>query len=347
MKRDNVEVNKKIGAFMFRETISLRVQSYLTGPVHRSIMLVLTLCNILILSLYGSGEKIRVLGSGTKRDAFDFEFILDVSSVVFLCLGFIEIIVRILAFGWRDFWYVNDDFFQQAANRFDFKVNCATIFLVLFALLQKAALGQSLWFEPWRQRSITAPVANDWTRLFLAIPLLRAFSTIHLIRDVVMGLLTVAPLYAHAFTLLAVLVYVYASLGCLLFSSDLKWVQNQEHQEANFNSMLDAVLTLLPKGDGEWGVWEPLLSGKKSQRVTAYFVSYTILTSMLFYNLLIGVVCDGYQVISELAKQKRGREKVSVKEITQGLREGYSREVKLLEIKYAASGIVLVRQNSH
>lgn len=59
---------------------------------------------------------------------------------------------------------------------------------------------------------------NDWSRIILALPLMRAFSTIRLLRDVVMGMITVIPSYVHVFTLLVIAFYFYSALGCLLFA---------------------------------------------------------------------------------------------------------------------------------
>ena len=221
---------------------------YLNSKQHKSIMLVLTMCNIMCLALYGTGD-----------DHGAFENILDILSICFMIIGFVEIGLRIFCFGWRDFWHVNDDFFQQCANRFDFYVNCLTLFVIVIAVVSKIGQSESLEFQRWNQLSGSSTVkSNDWTRLILAVPILRAFSTIYLIRDIVMGMLTVFPQYVHVFTLLGVVLYFYAVLGCFLFASDFKYNQSYEIPDANFNSMLDSLITLFQLFVGEAWVSAPL-----------------------------------------------------------------------------------------
>jgi hypothetical protein len=74
----------------------------------------------------------------------------------------------------------------------------------------------------------------------------------------VMGMLTVFPQYVHVFTLLGVVLYFYAVLGCFLFASDFKYNQSYEIPDANFNSMLDSLITLFQLFVGEAWVSAPL-----------------------------------------------------------------------------------------
>ena len=87
-----------------RRCFALRI--YLEGSTHNSFMHVLTMCNILTLTMYG-------MSTDTKGK---FEDVLDITSLCFLIFGFIEIILRIASTGWLQFWYVSDDFFQQSSN---------------------------------------------------------------------------------------------------------------------------------------------------------------------------------------------------------------------------------------
>ena len=118
--------------------VSLSLKTYLNGPGHRSIMLVLTLINIAQLGMYGTGSGIGVL-----------ESVLDTISFLFLIWGFVEIGLRIGCVGWRDFWHVNNDFFQQAANRFDFNINLVTFLVLILCMSIKASNNEPMWFTPW------------------------------------------------------------------------------------------------------------------------------------------------------------------------------------------------------
>ena len=251
-------------------------------------MLVVTLCNITTSALYGTGGA-----TGTLENS------LDVVSFVFMMLAVFETFGRVGAAGWKNFWYVNDDFFQQCTNRFDWNVCVLTLFTLVVGWIAKASDGRGVWFEPWG----TLNGYNDWARLALAIPLLRAFSTVRIIRDIVMGMLTVFPSYLPVITLLVLLLYGYGVLGCLLFASDFKFYgDGYDIPDANFNSLGDALVTLFQLFVGE--AWNDVLyaamnTGKSFQAIL-YFISFILVITLLFTNLIIGIICSGYDTISEI-----------------------------------------------
>jgi hypothetical protein len=248
---------------------------------HRSLMLVLTLINIAQLGMYGTGSDIGVL-----------ESVLDTISFLFLIWGFLEIGLRIGCVGWRDFWHVNNDFFQQSANRFDFKVNLVTLFVLILCMAIKASNNEPMWFTKWG----TTPGYNDWSRIVLAIPLMRAFSTIHLLRDIVMGMITVIPSYVHVFTLLIIAFYFYGALGCMLFSSDFKYQKDYSLPDANFNSMLDSIMTLFQLFVGEaWvsalGCCFPFFGGHPLLTFSPFhFLTFVLLALSVFVVFLVLVL---------------------------------------------------------
>ena len=336
--KEGLEATKR-----WRNNIKDAIATYLNSSQHKSIMLVLTMCNIMTLALYGTG-------SWNKGDG-SFEFMLDVVSVTFMVVFFLEIGFRILCFGWKDFWYVNDDFFQQCTNRFDFRVNGLTLFVAAIAVITKISQNKKLWFDPWKKPNSDGSItSNDWTRLVLALPLLRAFSTIRLIRDIVMGMITVFPQYVHVFVLLVMTFYFYACLGCLLFASEFKYNQSYEIPDANFNSMLDSIITLFQLFVGEaWNdVLQAALNTGKTVQALSYFISYSIIMTMLFTNLVIGIICSGYESISDVRKEqiKEGGigAKISVAEITAALREGETTK-RRLNLEYNMRGAIHLRRS--
>jgi hypothetical protein len=292
-------------------------------------MLALTLINITQLGMYGTGSDIGVL-----------ETVLDTISFLFLIWGFLEIGLRIGCSGWRDFWHVNNDFFQQSANRFDLRVNVVTLFVLIICMAIKASNNEPMWFTMWG----TTPGYNDWSRIVLALPLMRAFSTIRLLRDIVMGMITVIPSYVHVFTLLIIAFYFYGALGCLLFASDFKYQKNYDIPDANFNSMLDSIMTLFQLFVGEaWNsVMEAAMNTGKTIPAVLYFLSYILMMTLLFTNLIIGIICSGYEKIEMVRKENaiNGRT-ITVSEVLQALKEG-NKKVTKLKLIYKDSGEIRI-----
>ena len=309
----------------------LSLKNYLNGPAHRSLMFVLTMVNIAQLGMYGTGSETGVL-----------ESILDTISSIFLVWGFVEIGLRIVCIGWRDFWHVKNDFFQQSANRFDFKCNFITFCVLILCILIKAGNGEPIWFTRWNP----ARGYNDWSRIVLALPLMRAFSTIRLLRDIVMGMMTVIPLYVHVFTLLVIFFYFYGALGCLLFASDFKYNKDYILPDANFNSFLDSIMTLFQLFVGEaWNdVMEAALSTGKVVPSVLYFVSFIVVMTLLFTNLIIGIICSGYESINHVRKKHEEGEKISVSEVLKALKEGEA-PARMLKLLYKESGEIVITRN--
>ncbi len=241
---------------------------------------------------------------------------------------------------------MNDDFYTQAANRYDFRVNCLVLLVLAAAWIYKANAGEPIWFARWG--SIAGGAYNDWTRIALCLPLLRAFSTIRLIRDIVMGMLTVLPSYFHVVTLLLIVFYFYAALGCMLFASTYKYI-DYELRDANFNSFLDACVTLFQLFVGEaWNtVLEAALNTGRVGAALCYFISFIVLITLLFTNLIIGIICSGYETISEVAAEMKadGGGKVSSVELVQALKEGRLTERKL-SLSYSAEGAIRIARGA-
>merc|ERR1740117_939824 len=93
------------------------------------------------------------------------------------------------------------------------------------------------------------------------------FSSIKLVRGIVMGMLTILPLYAHVMTLLLVLFYMFAVVGCWLFAGQFAYVNSYDMPMANFDSFIDALLTLYQLLIGEaWdGVMETAVAADSSR----------------------------------------------------------------------------------
>ena len=78
---------------------------------------------------------------------------------------------------------------------------------------------------------------------------------------------------------------------CLcIFCSDFKYNEDYILPDANFNSMLDSIMTLFQLFVGEaWNdVMEAAMNTGKTIPAVLYFVSYILMMTLLFTNLIIG-----------------------------------------------------------
>ena len=287
---------------------AVRIHKYFASSGHRHVVLILLLVHTTMLMLYGQGRDVR---NDDKQKFFLTEDELDFVCATFLGVWIVEILARIFCAGPRAFWSLNDDFFRQQANRFDVGVMTLTMMIVVVSIVFKVSGwavanthgGPTIWFVKWG----TIDGYNDWARLALAVPLLRIFSTIHRIRDTTMGLLTVLPAYGHIVTLLLCVVYFYAVVGCFFFASEMKYNQNYKTPMANFNSMLDAILTLfqLFVGAGWNGVLYAAMQTGKEIQALVFFLSFSVFITLLFTNLIIGVIVSGFESVNDARKQNQ------------------------------------------
>lgn len=282
--------------------------------------------NLMLLSCYG-------IVKGVELDFF---------LVSFFFFSLIELAMRIGTSGWKRFWFVHEDFFQQARNHYDFYLGVATVAVCIMAVMDKINRGKTLWFEPFKSNDI-----NDWTRVVLALPVLRIFSTVKQVRDIVMGLLVILPMYAHVFTLILIFFYFYAALGCMLFAAEFKYLQDNIQRQANFNSFVDALSTLWISFEGStWStVMHAAIDVGSIVPAILYFSSFVIIVSMLIANLVFGVIISGYGAIDEF----RSTEHVATADVLNTLKEGKPTK-SYLQLRQKASGameILPLRENSH
>ena len=68
----------------------------------------------------------------------------------------------------------------------------------------------------------------------------------------------------------------------------------------------------------------------KTVPAVLYFVSYILMMTLLFTNLIIGIICSGYESIEKVRKENAGTgKKITVSEVLQALKEGAKSERKL------------------
>ena len=287
-----------------RFTRVLRVYLRKHGGLHDTIMMFLTFANIWLLTLYVQAEGSCVAvnastaagdNSGKSISGFTTDgCALDIASLVFVVIWILDVTLRVVAVGWKSFWFVNDDFYMEFRNRYDFMIVLAE-FLAIIPMLV-------IYF----QGTPDAVGANLQLRFIFCLPTLRLLSCVSMIREIFFSMLAILPQSKSVFALLALVMYMYNIFGLMLFNGRFRFLgENYEMAQANFNSFVDGFTTLFQLFVG--AAWNEILQAAMDTAnpvlvpfVVLYFFSYILIMTVVFSNLLIGVVISGYSNVIDL-----------------------------------------------
>lgn len=240
--------------------------------VYGHVVFLLVLTTIWFLSLYG-----------TVSDDF-----VDVLCFAMLVVWTLEVLLRALAFGYR-YWWNPHDLYTQLTNRFDALIMLTAV--VIF-IISRATLPGVI-FD-----------AGNPMRLALALPSLRVFNTVRSARTLLFGILLVMPHFKYIIYLLGLVFYLYAVLGSMIFSGGLRVLTLTQYSTpwVNFDSVIQSLLTLWEAAMGEWSMvlhatFDALQLGVTS---SVFFISFVTIITLLFMNLLAGLVIDSYRAICAL-----------------------------------------------
>jgi Ca2+-binding EF-hand superfamily protein len=232
---------------------------FIFGSVHRNygvLSLIVVFCNIFVLSLYSlaadpkeicfgpvkpvsanstttaaassKGVLKDVLNLASQTNGVTDPCVLDLVSILFVVLWWLDVAVRILMTRWIGFWYVNHDFFLEQKNHFDFFLAVLTLAGMLGILLDKA---------------VTTTNAGHAVllRFVVVLPIWRLISAVGIVREIFFYLTAVLPQYKHVLVLLLVVMYFYNVWGCLMLSGEFRFLSEDafDMPQANFNSFLD------------------------------------------------------------------------------------------------------------
>lgn len=260
-------------------------------------MQLLTVLTIFSQTLYGTGIDSDML---------------DRCGLAFVALCVCEVFVRMVV---TRFFNVQEDFYEQATNRFDFGT-CATCVAILTL---KFVTDGTLQFSAW-----TTAKPNDAFRLSIVISTFRIFSSVKSIFLVVASLVVIAIELRHVVIIMVLLSYSYACVGCALFAGQFKYLLDYRIPNANFNSFLDATAVLFQLSIGVG--WVDVMGAAEATSqvlgvVSVYFISYIFIMSILLYQLLAGVIINGYSdlysfVIAASSKKLSVREFKQVESMT-------------------------------
>ena len=207
--------------------------------------------------------------------------------------------MRWLVFRWR--------------NRFDFGVMC----LSLIPLVVRLA-GEVFEDVSFLQSDLWVPAA-------LMMPALRLFSGIEKIRVLWFSLLVILPRYQNIFVLLFLGMYQFACIGCWMLAGRFRYLAGNTwswEPQANFNSMLDAIATLFQLFIGEsWYKVKDAAHETNGGFIMLYFLAFCLFFTVLFANVIVGVVLSSFGVIDHLQEVEADGHKLNVREfeeVTQG-----------------------------
>ena len=172
---------------------------------------------------------------------------------------------------------------------------------------------------------LTVLQSDLWVTAALTLPALRLFSEINTIRTLWFSLLTILPRYLNTFVLLFLGMYQFACVGCWMLAGRFRSLSGDAwswEKQANFNSMLDAIATLFQLFIGEsWYKVKDAAHETNGGFIMLYFLAFCLFFTVLFANVIVGVVLSSFDVIDDLQKLEADGHKLNVREfeeITQG-----------------------------
>ena len=194
------------------------------------------------------------------------------------------------------------NYFADRWCRFDF-------FLVCVSLLDQFFLELLLMFLP------VPPTLLRVLRVARVLRILRLVKNLKGLRDLALTLVYAFPSLVNVGALLFVVTFIYGVLGMNLFCR----VQHQENisDERNFESFGNAMLLLFQciTGDG-WSAFmydcmineargcDPSAHGGRGDCGTRlalpYFISYTIVATFVFINLVVAVILENFTALGSL-----------------------------------------------
>jgi hypothetical protein len=203
-----------------------------------------------------------------------------------------ELIARVYTQGFEIYWhrsrYRKEQIEVQFANRLDaiFTITgfaCALITSVLFGFN-------------------TAGTATNARRFFLTFPLLRLLTLSKTSRHLLWCLVLIVPMFLNLLIVLALVYLVFATYGLYMFAGKFDVViYAGVSPPGNFDTLRNSVFVLFQLMVGE--AWhEVMYAAIKTNGWNAayYFIAFTIIVSLLFTNLFVGVILSVYQLAAPL-----------------------------------------------
>lgn len=211
------------------------------------------------------------LGIQTYDISSELESALTLLDEVFLGIFVVEIVIRVAAFGRRP-----QDFFRDGWNVFDF-----------------AVVGAALL--PGVRENVTL------LRIVRLLRVVRVVTVLPDLRILVRALARSIPPILSLVVLTAMLMYVYAMVGWILFGD-----QDPENW-GNIGEALLSTFTMLTLEN-----WPLLLEAGIAIHPASwiFFVSYVLLASFLVINILIAIIINSMEEVHEAERQELRAERL-------------------------------------
>jgi voltage-gated sodium channel len=211
------------------------------------------------------------LGIQTYDISSDLESALTLVDEIFLGIFVVEIVIRVAAFGRRP-----QDFFRDGWNVFDFVV-----------------VGAAL--VPGIRENVTL------LRIIRLLRVVRVVTVLPDLRILVRALARSIPPIVSLVVLTAMLMYVYAMLGWILFGDE------DPENWGNIGEALLSTFTMLTLEN-----WPLLLEAGTAIHPASwiFFVSYVLLASFLVINILIAIIINSMEEVHEAERQELRAERL-------------------------------------
>jgi len=212
---------------------------------------------------------------------------LDDAHMVFVPFYVVHILVHILADGPNEFWYCPRNPDRKVSNRVDLVVTLLQVIVWwrwLFTVLDGMAISE----VPGRQQDL----------FVLSLGLIRLItSSVHFSKIVYVLFVSLHETGPIGITL-GVVILVYSSLALLLFRD---YGITSDTGNPYFSELGTSVFTHFQLFIGEG--WHDIMYsaiGATDSTAAVYFISYTLVVTILFGNLILGVIIDVYNEVDKV-----------------------------------------------
>jgi len=200
----------------------------------------------------------------------------------------VELILKLLASGWDEFWTYSD----YHPGRFNKLVCWANIYdFVVIAIT-----GIAFVIAHGIAGSLSFTSGHHALRAFAALPVLRIFSVVEKVRETIFGVFVSTTAFIPVFCLLLLIFYCYGVIGVHLFAGNYQYyLPNDIQPNSDFDHFQHSAITMFQVLTGQ--NWDIIMY---SQMFTYgfgaawFFISFVLFISLLYVQLVIGMVVDGY-----------------------------------------------------